>query len=83
MGSTSTLLALIRVCSLSACERGLRSAFWHRRVVGENRWEWRDKIFFPYGDLETLISEDEGGVGGCQLSGRHCEMCGVVAECRN
>lgn len=25
----------------------------------------------PYGDLNTVIGEDEGGVGGCQLSGRH------------
>lgn len=40
-------------------------------------------FFFAYGDLKTLISKDEGGVRGCLLSGRHCEMCGVVAECRD
>lgn len=26
-----------------------------------------------YGDLNTIIGEDEGGVGRCQLSGRHFE----------
>lgn len=37
---------------------------------------------FSYGDLNTLISEDEGGVGRCQLSGRHCE-CRIVCGLRD
>lgn len=85
MGSISTLLALIRACSLSACdwESTLAPSCW-RESFCDTRWDWRDQrnFFCAYGDLETLISEDEGGVGRCQLSGRHCEMCSVVAGCR-
>ena len=25
-----------------------------------------------YSDINTVIREDEGGVGGCKLGGRHC-----------
>lgn len=32
-----------------------------------------EDIRIPYGDLNTVIREDEGRVGGCQLSGRHCD----------
>lgn len=27
-----------------------------------------------YGDLDTIISQDEGGVGSCELGGRHCDF---------
>lgn len=28
-----------------------------------------------YGDLDTVIREDEGGVGGCELGGGHFDGC--------
>lgn len=28
-----------------------------------------------YGDIDTIVREDEGGVGGCELGGRHCGFC--------
>jgi hypothetical protein len=27
-----------------------------------------------YGDIDTVIREDESGVGGCELGGRHCDV---------
>lgn len=27
-----------------------------------------------YGDLDAVIGQDEGGVGGSELGGRHCEL---------
>lgn len=30
-----------------------------------------ERGFFSYGDLDTVIREDEGSVGRCQLSVRH------------
>jgi len=34
-----------------------------------------------YGDLDTVIGQDEGGVGGSELGGRHCDVfCVVVVE---
>ena len=29
----------------------------------------------PYSDVDTVIGEDESGVGGCELGGRHCDGC--------
>jgi hypothetical protein len=38
-----------------------------------------------YGDVDTVIGEDESGVGGCELGSRHgdvvrgrCRDCGLV-----
>ena len=31
-----------------------------------------------YGDIDAIVREDEGGVGGCQLGGRHCVLSFVV-----
>jgi hypothetical protein len=28
-----------------------------------------------YSDVDTVIGEDESGVGGCKLGGRHCDGC--------
>jgi hypothetical protein len=28
-----------------------------------------------YSDVDTVIGEDEGGVGSCKLGGRHCDVC--------
>lgn len=49
---------------------------WVATTSRSRRWVGSG-ILFAYGDLNTLISEDEGGVGRCQLSVRHCE-CRVV-----
>jgi hypothetical protein len=43
---------------------------------------WRNGT---YGDLQTLIGEDEGGVGGSELGGGHfarmdCVVCGGESE---
>jgi hypothetical protein len=61
MGSTSSIFAaLMSDWSLSA---------WHALVIlptpngGES-----------YGDVDTVIREDESGVGGCELRGRHCDV---------
>ena len=41
-------------------------SIWTSRLGGQGeRWG-------AYGDLDTVIREDEGGVGGCELGGRHC-----------
>ena len=31
-----------------------------------------------YGDVHPIVGEDEGGVGGCELGGRHVVRCDVV-----
>jgi hypothetical protein len=36
-----------------------------------------------YSDVDTVIGEDESGVGGCELGGRHCDVCcdrGIVVK---
>lgn len=71
------LVGLLR-WSLSA---SLPTSRWN--ATGSRKWWWvgSGAGLFSYGDLNTLISEDEGGVGRCQLSGRHCE-CRVVCGLR-
>ena len=67
MGSTSgTLAAVMRVWSLSDCteKRNQLLSGQFRRVAQLDR---------TYGDLNTVIGQDEGGVGSCELGGRHCE----------
>lgn len=44
-------------------------------VVGDGEIVCANSEDGSYGDLETLIGENEGGVGGCQLSGRHFVRC--------
>jgi len=39
--------------------------------------DFRD--FLTYGDLNTVIGEDEGGVGSGELGGRHCD---IMESCR-
>lgn len=75
MGSMSTPAALMTVCSLSACYiiKNQMSAG-TPSLVGSDLRQSRKFGDCSYGDLNTLIGEDEGGVGRCQLSGRHFEM---------
>jgi hypothetical protein len=44
----------------------------------------RNRSEISYGDIDTVIGEDESGVGGCELGGRHCdvvrERCGVYSR---
>lgn len=72
MGSTSsTLAALIRVCSLSACiassQRPSSTA-----TAGQ---------FSTYGDLDAIVGEDQRRVGRSELGVRHCEVGVVVLKC--
>lgn len=69
MGSMSeTLAAEMRDCSLSACGiqmLDVRSGSLRQCAVrrGSN----------SYGDLDTIIREDEGGVRGRELGVGHCD----------
>lgn len=86
MGSISLPEALMMVCSLSACYGPSLSASLptsRLHATGSRKWLWvgSGAGLFSYGDLNTLISEDEGGVGRCQLSVRHCE-CRIVCGLR-
>jgi hypothetical protein len=63
MGSTSSIFAaLISDWSLSACNL-LVQAMVRAVVPGSS-----------YSDVDTVIGEDESGVGGCELRGRHCDV---------
>ena len=82
MGSTSgTLAALMRVWSFSDCCVTCQYCF---QILQESApdvercdrgWVSRAPRVCTYGDLDTVIGQDEGGVGGCELGGRHCEVC--------
>jgi hypothetical protein len=63
MGSTSSIFAaLISDWSLSACEL-LVNVVVRALAPGES-----------YCDVDTVIGQDESGVRGCELRGRHCDV---------
>jgi hypothetical protein len=63
MGSTSSIFAaLMSDWSLSA---------WHVLVSLPAP---KSNCRGSYGDVDTVIREDESGVGGCELRGRHCDV---------
>jgi hypothetical protein len=71
MGSTSSIFAaLINDWSLSAWR--LLAAVRTMAPGG------------PYSDIDTVIGEDESGVGGCELRGRHCDVgrLSLSVDCR-
>lgn len=53
----------------ASCELRLRV---RARILLPLKWEW----VLPYRDVDAVIREDEGGVGGSELSGGH--RCCVV-----
>lgn len=69
MGSTSILAAAMRVWSLSA---------WYSKSAG-SREIVEDSEGVAYGDLNTVIGQDEGSVGGSELGGGHFD--GWVKRC--
>lgn len=72
MGSMSaTLAAVMSDWSLSACGKDLLDGYSaHAQSCAAQGSE------ISYGDLDTVIREDEGGVGGSELGGGH--FCWVV-----
>jgi len=69
MGSTSILAAEMRVWSLSA---------WYSKSV-QSREIVESLECGAYGDLNTVIGQDEGSVGGSELGGGHFD--GWVKRC--
>jgi hypothetical protein len=68
MGSTSTLAAEVRARIFSDCVR------WNvegQRVVLLAEQQDASASTTTHGDLDSLVGEDEGGVGGGELGG-HC-----------
>jgi hypothetical protein len=41
----------------------------------------RNRSEISYGDVDTVIGEDESGVGGCELGGRHCDVVRLTVSC--